>query len=594
MTTNNKLAALRQKMKERGLQAYVIFSSDPHGSEYVSGHWRCRSWFSGFSGSAGTVVVTLEEAGLWTDFRYFIQAAGELSGSDIKLFKMGEPGVPSYIDWLTEHLEAGSVVGMDGRTLTLREWEAMAAPFGSKQIRIDGQDDLINELWGDRPAESLEPVWALGDEESGQTSLEKVKQIRQMMHQSAVDATLISSLDDIAWILNIRGGDVPYNPVVQSYLYLSMEDVKWYVDERKLDDKIRSLLKSMGVQVFPYAHILQNLSALDSRMTLFVSPERSNSTLISALPEGIKLVKGVDFSTRLKACKNPVELSRIRNVMEKDGVALVKFIIWLKKELQQGTLTELQAANALRGFRSEQDGFLGESFSPIPAYKGHGAICHYEANEQSQYQLEKGSLFLIDSGGQYREGTTDVTRTLALGTPVEREIIDYTLVLKGHIALSRALFPEGTRGYQLDTLARTALWNSGLNYGHGTGHGVGYILNVHEGPQKISPHPIDEALKIGMVCSNEPGIYREDQHGIRIENLLVVQPWDQCPENDPFYKFETLTLCPYERDLIDTSLLNDEEKNWVNAYQKEVYNRLSPYLNASEKDWLRNETLEIN
>ena len=594
MTVNDKLTALRTKMKKRGLKAYVIFSSDPHGSEYVSRHWRCRSWISGFTGSAATVVVTLEEAGLWTDFRYFIQAATELSGSEIQLFKMGEPGTPSTIDWLSTQLELGSVVGMDGRTLTLKDWEAMALAFTPKQIRIDGQDDLIGELWVDRPAEALEPVWTLSDEEAGQGSLEKVDDIRRMMRQASVDATFISSLDDIAWILNVRGGDVPYNPVIQSYFYLGMDEMKWFVDDRKLDEEVRSLMQSLGIEVLPYGTVEHCLAMLNPHLTLFVSPERSSSTLMSALPEGIRLVKGTDFSTRLKACKNSVELQRIRRSMEKDGIALVKFIIWLKKRLEEGALSELQAAEALKNFRSQQDGFIGESFSPIPAYRSHGAICHYEAVEQNQYQLEKESLFLIDSGGQYREGTTDITRTLALGVPTEGEIHDYTLVLKGHIALSRAIFPEGTRGYQLDTLARSPLWSAGLNYGHGTGHGVGYILNVHEGPQKISPHPIDEALMPGMVCSNEPGIYREGQYGIRIENLIVVQPWQQNEDGVDFYQFETLTLCPYERALIDSSLLDDGEKQWINSYQEEVYTRLSPYLSEAEGSWLRKETFEIH
>jgi Xaa-Pro aminopeptidase len=593
MTTKEKLIALRTKMKERGLQAYIIFSSDPHGSEYVSDHWRCRSWISGFTGSAGTVVVTLQDAGLWTDFRYFIQATEELKDSGIKLFKMGEPGVPPFIDWLADSLEDESVVGMDGRTLTLKDWEAMAVPFTPRQIRIDGQDDLIGELWLDRPSEALEPVWLLSDEEAGVKSRDKISDIRRIMTQGHVDATIISSLDDIAWILNMRGGDVPYNPVIQSFLYISLKELIWFVDDRKLDESIHTALQSLGVQWLPYGEVEQRMSMLESDITLYVSPERSSSALISALPEGIKVVKGIDFSTRLKAEKNQGEQKRIRKVMEKDGVALVRFIIWLRRRLEEGVLSELEAAKALKGFRSEQDGFFGESFSPIPAYKAHGAICHYEAKEQNQFFLEKDSLFLIDSGGQYKEGTTDITRTLALGAPTEREILDYTLVLKGHIALSQAVFPAGTRGYQLDILARMALWNAGLNYGHGTGHGVGYILNVHEGPQKISPHPIDETLRPGMVCSNEPGIYREGQHGIRIENLILVQPWTECPENETFYRFETLSLCPYERSLIDSSLLTRDEIGWVNNYQEEVFRRLSPLLGEKAKSWLREETLEI-
>jgi len=580
-------------MKERGMKAYIVFSSDAHGSEYVSPYWRCRTWISGFTGSAGTVVVTQDDAGLWTDYRYFIQAAEELKGSGIRLFKMGEPGVPSYIEWLAEILESGDVIGMDGRTLSLGEWEAMAAAYGPLDVRIDGHDDLIGELWTDRPVDSVKPVWCLTDEEAGKSSREKIKEIRSIMEDRHLDATLISSLDDIAWILNVRGGDVPYNPVVQSYLYLSHDSISWFVDQRKISPEVRSIIEALGINVLDYNSVTEFLSRLNPRLSLYVSPERTSSTLVSSLPETINLLKGVNISTRLKAEKNTGEQTRIRTVMEKDGIALVRFIIWLREEINRTALTEIEAAAKLREFRASQDGFLSESFSPIPAYRAHGAICHYEATEKDQFTLDKSSLFLIDSGGQYREGTTDVTRTLALGQPTQREAHDYTLVLKGHIALSRAVFPEGTKGYQLDILARAPLWKEGLNYGHGTGHGVGYILNVHEGPQRISPHPVNESLKKGMICSNEPGIYREGEHGIRIENLILVQPWNECPGEENFLSFETLTLCPYERSLIDISLLDAEEIDWVNSYHREVYKRLSPGLSPGEQDWLKNETLEI-
>jgi len=593
MNIEERIKSLRSLMKERGLKAYIIYSSDAHGSEYVSPYWRCRTWISGFTGSAGTVVVTEDQAGLWTDFRYFIQASEELRGSGITLFRMGEPDVPSYPEWLAEILNPGDVTGMDGRTLSLGEWEALAEAFGSRNIRIDGTADLIGELWADRPSDSQQPVWILSDEEAGQSVLDKIEKIRSLLREGHLDATFVSSLDDIAWILNIRGGDVPYNPVVQSYLYLSLDDLCWFVDSRKISGSVRTTLEDLGVKFFEYDSVAGFVSELNPDITLFVSPDRTSSTLITALPEGIRLLKGVNISTRLKAEKNPGEQARIRKVMEKDGAALVRFIIWLRDKMQNGTLTEMDAAARLREFRAAQDGFLCESFSPIPAYRAHGAICHYEANPQDQFRLERNSLFLIDSGGQYREGTTDITRTLALGKPTEAEIHDYTLVLKGHIALSRAVFPEGTKGYQLDTLARAPIWKEGLNYGHGAGHGVCYILNVHEGPQRISPHPINEPLKRGMICSNEPGIYREGEYGIRIENLILVQPWADCPDSAGFLSFETLTLCPYERSLIDLSMLDDEEIRWINSYHREVFSRLSPHLNGEEQEWLRKETLEI-
>lgn len=594
MTVQDKLTALRSKMKENNLDAYIVFSSDPHGSEYVSAHWKSRSWISGFTGSAGTAVITADSAGVWTDFRYFIQAAEELKGSGFTLFKAGEPDVPGYLEWIAANLPEQAVVGMDGRTLMLKEWEAMADTFGDKKIRIDGSEDLIDTIWKDRPADILEPVWSLREEESGESTEDRIGRIRKELSHRNMDASLISSLDDVAWILNVRGGDVPYNPVVRSFLYISRDETIWFVDDSRVPDPLKGDLKGMGVAILPYEAVEKHLKGL-KEMSLYLSPDKINSSLMSVLQESVLPLKGVDISTRMKAQKNPIEQGRLRHCMEKDGAALVRFIKWIREAVgKEGSdLTELAAASALKEFRACQDGFLSESFSPIPAYQAHGALCHYEAEEESQFVIGRESLFLIDSGGQYRDGTTDITRTLSLGTPSERERRDYTLVLKGHIALSRAVYPEGTRGYQLDLLARQPLWNAGLNYGHGTGHGVGYILNVHEGPQKISPHPVDEALKPGMVSSNEPGVYREGEHGIRIENLIMTVPWKDCPEKESFLAFETLTLCPYERKLIDLSLLDDSEKSWINAYHGEVLKRLSPYLSTEEAAWLREECIEI-
>lgn len=594
MTVQKRLSSLRHKMEENNLDAYVVFSSDPHGSEYVSEYWRCRSWLSGFTGSAGTVVVTKDDAGLWTDFRYFIQATEELKGSTINLFRMGEPEVPSYLEWISSNLNENAVIGMDGRTLTLKEWEAMAQVFSEKNIRIDGSEDLIGSIWDNRPQDSLVDVWSLTEEESGESTASRISRIRAELQSRKMDATLIASLDDVAWTLNVRGGDVPYNPVVQSFLYISRDSIVWFVNESIIGEEIRDAMTLQGVVIQSYDSVKEFLSELKD-LSLYLSPERINSSLMLVLSDSVSPLKGVDISTRMKAEKNPVEQNRLRHCMEKDGVALVQFIRWIRGAVAEpeSQVTELKAASALKGFRGVQEGFLSESFSPIPAYKAHGAICHYEADESSQFTIAKESLFLIDSGGQYRDGTTDITRTLSFGSPSEREMRDYTLVLKGHIALSRAIYPEGTRGYQLDLLARQPLWNEGLNYGHGTGHGVGYILNVHEGPQKISPHPIDEALKPGMITSNEPGIYREGEHGIRIENLIMTVPWTECPEEENFYAFETMTLCPYERKLIDISLLDNNEIVWINKYHQEVLQRLSPMLNEDESQWLREECIEI-
>ncbi len=595
-----RLEALRKAMKEKGLQAYVIYSSDPHGSEYVNDYWRCRSWISGFTGSAGTVVVTLEKAGLWTDGRYFIQAAGELEGSGIKLFKEGIPGVPGYLEWLAAELPRGSAVGLDGRTLSLKEWESMMESFTSAGIRLEGGVDLISPLWLDRPQPSRALVWEQEKESCGQSRQDKIAALRALLKEQGCDATMISSLDDIAWILNLRGGDVLYNPVVESFFYLGENSLVWFLDPVKLSDPLKEKLKGEKILIRPYSQAAEFLKEVSRELAkadkaLFLSRSKTSFALASGLPSNLKVRMGVDPSTHLKAGKNTVEQEQVRRVMEKDGVALVRFMIWLRETLAKGEeVSEVSAARALRAFREEQEGYLYESFATIPAYRDHGAICHYEAADASCYKLEKESLFLLDSGGQYKGGTTDITRTLALGEATALERRDYTLVLKGHIALSRAVFPQGTRGYQLDTLARIPLWKEGLNYAHGTGHGVGFVLNVHEGPQKISPHPIDEALKEGMICSNEPGIYREGQHGIRIENLVLVQPWKTGLAGEKFYRFETLTLCPYEKSLMEINLLTAEEIRWVNDYHRMVYTRLAPYLNPSEARWLREQTLEIS
>ncbi len=593
MDVRERIEALRGKMKEQGMKAYVVYSSDPHGSEYVSDHWKSRSWLSGFTGSAGTLVVTEKEAGLWTDFRYFIQAAEELEGSGVDLYKMGEPGVPEYLEWIVSRLGAGDVLGMDGRTLTLKEWEDMARHFTDPGILINGERDLAGEIWTDRPASAGGPVWMLSDEEAGESAASKIARLRDELRMRKIGATLIASLDDIAWVLNVRGSDVPYNPVVQSYLYVSGSDLVWFVDRAKVGGGVSSFLASLGLELRHYEEVSDYMASLRDQ-SLYLSPERINSAVMSVLSETVLPLKGVDLTTRMKAQKNAGEQSRLRSCMEKDGAAMVRFIRWIKAAVASGEkITELKAAAVLRDFRAGQEGFLSESFSTIPGYRAHGALCHYEAEEETQALLKPESLFLVDSGGQYREGTTDITRTLSLGEPSVLEKSDYTLVLKGHIALSRAVFPEGTRGYQLDLLARQPLWNAGLNYGHGTGHGVGYILNVHEGPQKISPHPIDEALLPGMVSSNEPGIYREGVHGIRIENLILTAEWDECPEGAGFLNFETLTLCPYDPSLIDLSLLDSGEKEWINNYHAMVLERISPLLNEEERAWLAEECREI-
>lgn len=594
MTIQNRLKSLRELMIRENLDAYVVYSQDSHGSEYVPDYWRSRAWISGFSGSAGTFVITREEAGIWTDFRYYIQAEQELEGSGITLYRSGMTGVPEYKDWLCSKLLPSAIIGMDGRTLSVKEWESLAAKFIPVKFTISNKKDLIGELWQDRPELPSKPIWQLEKSEAGQLRKEKLQKVREEMKEKGVSHYLISSLDDIAWLLNVRGGDVPYNPVVLSYFLISPERSYWFVRGENLTASLRTDIQNDNIEIQSYDLVASKLSALPGDAVFLFAAEKTNSLLAAAAPEGIKILQSQDITTRMKACKNPVEQKQIRKAMEKDGVAMIRFFMWLKSEILKRNITELEAAAYMRKCRSEQEDFLDESFSPIPGYRAHGAICHYEAEEKDQFFLEQSGLFLLDSGGQYRQGTTDITRTVALGEPTEEEIHDYTIVLKGHISLAMARFPNGTRGYQLDLLARQPLWEEGLDYGHGTGHGVGFVLNVHEGPQRISPHAIDEPLLPGMVTSDEPGIYREGKHGIRIENLLMTLVWKDCPSEDLFYEFETLTLCPYDQKLIDVSLLTEKEKLWLNSYQKELIRRLSPSLNKEERSWLEKAACEIN
>ncbi len=580
-------------MKERGLSAYVLYSSDPHGSEYLSPHWEARAWLSGFKGSAGTLVVTQEEAGLWTDFRYFIQADKELGGSGIDLYRVGETETPPYDEWIRDRLSPKSLVGLDERTLMLESWETLQKTLGPKEIDIRGED-LLEGLWTDRPPEAFGECWALSSQEAGLSVEAKIEALRQKLQAQGRGATLISSLDDIAWLLNVRGEDVPHHPVIQSYLFLSREEVVWFVTLSKVPGEVQRELGQWGVELREYGEVLDFLKELQCK-DLFVSGEKTSLALINALPKSVRISRGVDITSRLKAQKNEGELKRIRLAMERDGVAMVRFIREMRTLVGEGqALSELEAAAILRDLRAEQEGYLFDSFTPIPGYGPNGALCHYKAEKETAATIGRQSLFLIDSGGQYRYGTTDITRTLIFREPNSQEKRDYTLVLKGHIALSRATFPAGTRGYQLDLLARQPLWDRGLNYGHGTGHGVGYVLGVHEGPQSVSPHPRDEALLPGMILSNEPGIYREGEYGIRIENIILVKDWEACPEGAGFYEFETLTLCPYEPSLIDTSLLMDQEIRWINAYHRMVFERLAPHLSREEQIWLGGETVALS
>ncbi len=589
-----RLESLRRLMVSSGADAYIINGSDIHGSEYPSSRWRTREWISGFTGSAGIVVVTKVKAGLWTDFRYWIQAPSELSGSGIDLFREGEDDVPGIGQWLSEVLPAGSTVAYDGRTIsskTASEWDEI---FKDAGISVLSSLDLIENLWKDRPEVSRSAVIELSEGETGETRVQRVKRLKKALEKEHADSWIGIGLDSSAWLLNVRGADVPCNPVVNGFLIYSEKRLTWYTDECRINKLLGKNLENDGVFTADYDGFFPALEKIPEDATILIDPQSITRGVLDRIPRAVKLKTAADPVILMKARKNSVEAERTSRAMEKDGVAMVRFLMKLEKAVARGEkITELDAAGMLLRERSSLPGFIEESFSPIPAFGSHGAICHYEASREGAFTLEAGpNLFLIDSGGQWEEGTTDITRTVALGTPSDMQMKDYTLTLKGHIALSRARFPKGTRGYQLDTLARSALWQEGVNFGHGTGHGVGYRLNVHEGPHKISPAPIDVPLEPGMIVSNEPGVYREGRYGIRIENLLICRE-DISTEFGEFLAFDTLTLAPYDERLIDTGLLNDGEINWVNQYQAEVRRRLKPMLDSAELDWLEAATAEL-
>lgn len=580
------------KMEEKGLQAYIIPSEDPHGSEYVAPHWQCRKWISGFTGSAATVVVTMDTAGLWTDFRYYIQAEEELKDSGIELFKYGMPGVPSYEQWLSENMKKGQIVGLDGKNLSVGSAEKLETLLGKTGIRLETEAPLIDGIWTeDRPSLPMGSLFLHDEKYNGRSRADKLKALRDVMSRYGATHHVLSALEDICWLFNIRGKDLDTIPVAVSYAVITMDGAELFIHEKKAAP-VKEALKKDRISIRPYDEITKALGAIGKGSLVLADRSKLSVSLVNSLGEGAEVRYETNPTTSMKALKNEVEIENLRKVMERDGAAMVRFIKWIKENSLTGQ-TELSLAAKLLSFRKMGDEFAGESFTPIPGYRAHGALCHYSADEEGQFSVdEKGGLFLIDSGGQYPGGTTDITRTLTLGNPTEQEIRDYTLVLKGHIALSLAKFPRGTRGYQLDLLARMDMWREGIDYGHGTGHGVGHYLSVHEGPMNISPKPIDVALEPGMVISNEPGIYREGSHGIRIENLVLVKK-DRETEFGNFYEFETLTLCPYDPELIDLSLLTDEERSWINSYNQDVYNRIAPYLDDQEKSWLKGRTIEF-
>jgi Xaa-Pro aminopeptidase len=592
MKINEKISKLREQMKERGITAYIVNTADPHQSEYVAESYKGRIWISGFTGSAGTVVITENEAILWTDGRYFIQAEKELEGSEYKLYKMATPGYPTYTEWLKKTLKPEEAIGFDGKVFAQESVENLQRELKEKQIKLIDEYDLISKIWEDRPNLPKGEAFIHEIKYTGKTSVEKIKEVREEMKKQNIDYFLLGSLDDIAWLYNIRGIDVASSPIVISYGLISMDNAYLFVDKDKINKEVESFLQENKIEVKDYEDVVNHISNIEKDSRVFLDKQRINRWLYKAIPEGCKIINGTDITTNLKAIKNPTEIENQRNAYIKDGVAITKFLYWLDKNVGNIEVSEISAEEKLLSFRQEQEGFIEPSFATISAYKANAAMMHYSASKTSNAILKKEGLYLVDSGGQYFDGTTDITRTVALGPITEEEKKDFTLTLKGHINLINARFLHGATGHSLDVLARQPLWQEGIDYKCGTGHGIGFLLNVHEGPHRIATVANSVVLEKGMIVSVEPGVYKVGSHGIRLENIVVV---DEDIKNDSgqFMKFETLSFVPLDLEAIDVKLLSESERIWLNEYHKEVYSKLSPYLNEEEKSWLKEETKSI-
>ncbi|MFQ6870122.1 aminopeptidase P family protein [Romboutsia timonensis] len=597
MMIKQRIENIRDLMKEKNIYAYIVPSSDYHQSEYVGDYFKSREFMSGFTGSSGTLIISMDKAGLWTDGRYFIQAEQELKDSGIKLFKMGEEGVPTIEEYLLEKLPKNSTLGFDGRVMSVKEGQSLANKLAFKGINIEYKYDLVNDIWEDRCSLPTEKAFLLGTEYSGESFSDKLSRIRAVMKEKKATTHILASLDDIAWLFNIRGRDVKSNPVVLSYAVISIDSVYLFIDKNKIGEDIRAELSKENVQIKGYEEVYEFIKNIDENEVVLIDTSKVNYAIYNNIPSNVQKIEERNPSILFKSIKNEIELKNIRNSHIKDGVAFTKFMYWLKNNIGKIEITEISATQKLEEFRREQDKFIEPSFSTIAAYKDHAAMMHYSATEESNYKLEPRDLFLVDSGGQYFDGTTDITRTIALGPIPENVRKDFTNVVRGMIRLSKAKFLYGCRGYNLDILARGPLWEEGVDYKCGTGHGIGFVLNVHEGPNGFRwkvREDIDDSciLEEGMVTTNEPGVYVENSHGIRIENEIVVRKAEKN-EYGQFMDFEVITFAPIDLDAIDESLILKDEKVYLNNYHKQVYDKISPYLNEEEKQWLKTYTREI-
>ena len=574
-------------MQSKSISAYITYSTDPHSGEYAPAHWESRKWITGFTGSAGTAVITSDDGGLWTDSRYFIQAEEQLTDTGLKLFKERMPETPSIPQWLCRVLKKGERVGIDGYTTPLQTVNELKNELSDYGIEVVMIEDPYKTIWNDRPDLPDNKPFILEEKYSGESASSKISTIRNHISNTGTDYILISALDEIAWTLNMRGTDIECNPLFVSYLLISEKEATLYINKNKLTETTVDYLQSQGVGHRNYENIESDLTAISGRK-IAMSPS-INFAMYNAASEHNTVFIQASPVSKYKAVKNQIEINGFRNAMLRDGVAMVRFLIWLQKNIGNGNPTELSIDEQLYKERSAMENFRGISFATIAGYQEHGAIVHYEADEHSASILRPEGLLLIDSGAQYLDGTTDITRTIPLGPTTEEQKKDYTLVLKGFIQLAMAEFPQGTCGTQLDVLARLAMWKEGINYGHGTGHGVGHFLNVHEGPHQIRMNNVPTPLQPGMTVTNEPGIYRAGKYGIRTENTMLTVP-SRKTDFGEFYKFEQLTLCPINTETILWDMLSSEEISWLNEYHETVYSKLSPLLSDEEKQWLRNAT----
>ncbi|MCT8977726.1 aminopeptidase P family N-terminal domain-containing protein [Clostridium sp. CX1] len=596
MKVSERITKLRALMAEKNINMYIVPTADFHQSEYVGEHFKARKYITGFTGSAGTAVITMDSAGLWTDGRYFLQAGKQLEGTTVELFKMGEPMVPTIEEFIESNLPEGGTLGFDGRVVSMGNGQDYEKIVEKKNGSIKYQCDLVDHIWEDRPPLSEKPAFALDIKYTGESTASKLKRVREAMKAAGANAHIITSLDDIAWLLNIRGDDIEFFPLILSYVIVTINEVHLFINENKLSDEIKSDLIKNGVTNFhPYNDVYEEAKKFTASDVLLIDPVRMNYALYNNIPKDVKKIEKENPCVLFKAMKNPTEIKNIKNAHIKDGIANTKFMYWLKQNIGKEKITEISASNKLEELRAQQEGFIRPSFEPICAFGEHAAIVHYTSSPETDVELKEGSLFLTDTGAGYYEGSTDITRTIALGEIPQIMKDHFTLTLQSNLRLAHARFLYGCNGMNLDIVARAPFWDNNLNFNHGTGHGVGYLMNIHEAPTgfrwQYRAHEIHQ-IEEGMVLTDEPGIYIAGSHGVRIENELLACKGEKN-EYGQFMYFETITYAPIDLDAVNPEMMSVQEKAWLNEYHRTVYDKISPYLNEEEREWLKEYTREV-